>query len=281
MHASLGGPTARTEPLSFTSTGSHLLGRTGETRLVEPTALHPLPLAFRSTELQTCPSPYSGTSPKLVAPAQVSAAQLARSAEVEERTHVSVFADEAELIHRAQQGDSAAFASLLRDNDRAMRACAYQLLGNQSNMDDALQDAYFKAFQSLNGFRSESKFSSWLYRIVYRTCLDHQRYRGRRPQVPLEHDGNVLPLAEATAAQPDSSERFAQREQLQNALAQLPEDQAAVVILVDAEGLTYDEVSAALELPRGTIASRLSRGRATLRTLLTAAAADEPEDTVR
>lgn len=181
---------------------------------------------------------------------------------------MSVFADEDELLERARAGDGDAFASLLQTNDRAMRACAWQLLGNQSLMDDALQDAYIKAYQSLSSFRSDSKFSSWLYRIVYRTCLDHQRYRKRRPSVPLEDGDTLHPVAEQQAARPDSAEQLAQRYELQEALSQLPPDQAAVVILVDAEGLTYDQVGAALDLPKGTIGSRLSRARATLRQLL-------------
>ena len=81
------------------------------------------------------------------------------------------------LVEAARLGDQGAFTTLLRRHDDQMRALAWSVLRDRTAMDDVLQDAYLKAFRNLDRFRGESRFSTWLHRIVYRTCLDHVRRR--------------------------------------------------------------------------------------------------------
>lgn len=178
-------------------------------------------------------------------------------------TTVAASADIASaIVDRARHGDQEAFAQVIRHYDSGLRALAYRLLGDRDRMDDALQDAYVKAYRTLPRFRGEARVGTWLYRIVYNTCLD-ELGRGRRVvQLPLAE------LAEQPSPRPDPADVVVHRGDLSRALAGLePEDRAAV-LLVDAQGFSYDEAGAVLEVPAGTIASRLNRARAALRTSL-------------
>lgn len=167
-----------------------------------------------------------------------------------------------QLVGQACQGDRSAFTQLLRNHDETMRALAYRMMGSASAMDDVLQDAYVKAFKSITSFRGDSLFSTWLYSIVYRTCLDAIRKRERRRETGLQ----LVTDQPSTAAR--AEQRIVEISALESALALLSPDQRAVLLLVDADGLTYDEAAAVLDVNSGTIASRLSRARAAIRSTL-------------
>ena len=169
-----------------------------------------------------------------------------------------------DVLARAKAGDRQAFTDVVRHYDHRLRALAYRLLGDRSAMDDALQEAYVKAFRALPGFREDAGLGTWLYQITYRACVDLQRResRHRTDSTDWAHPG--------TAAHPDAdpAATATSRTDLQRALAALPVDQRAAVLLVDAEGLDYDAAAAVLGVAPGTIASRLSRARAALRAAL-------------
>lgn len=169
--------------------------------------------------------------------------------------------DEEGLVAEAAAGNAEAFTRLLRAHDEQMRGVAWRLVGSQAAMDDALQDAYLKAWRNLASFRGESAFGSWLYTIVRTTCLDHLRARGRRATTSL--DQLVDPVASN-----DPAAEVATSLVLREAMSQLPADQLCVVALVDGEGHSYESVAQLLDINPGTVASRLHRGRAALRTLL-------------
>jgi RNA polymerase sigma-70 factor (ECF subfamily) len=166
------------------------------------------------------------------------------------------------LAERAREGDPDAFWSLVEPYDRGLRALAFRVLGDRDLMDDALQEAYLKAFRALRSFREESAVASWLYRIVYNSCLDQLRGAGRRRHEPLEA------AAERSHSGPDPAEVATRRRDLATALASLPPDMRAAVLLVDAEGMGYGEAAEVLGISRGTVASRLNRARARLRRAL-------------
>lgn len=148
--------------------------------------------------------------------------------------------------------------ALIAAHDRSLRALAFRLLGDREGMDDVLQEAYAKAFRGVARFRGEAAASTWLYRIVYNACLDELRRRERRRTEPLG--------AEVAAADPfAASEAWAD---LAAALASLPVEERAAVLLVDADGYDYASAARVLGVPEGTIASRLSRARASLRAAL-------------
>lgn len=169
------------------------------------------------------------------------------------------------MLARAQGGDGEAFAALVRHYDAGLRALAFHLLGDRELMDDALQETYLKAFRALPGFRGESALGTWLYRITYNVCLDELRRRGHRERLLPLPTGEA---AEARATLPDAGERVARATALRAALMELPGDERATVWLVDGEGYDYRAAAEVLGVPEGTVASRLSRARASLREAL-------------
>ncbi|HEU5082691.1 MAG TPA: sigma-70 family RNA polymerase sigma factor [Acidimicrobiales bacterium] len=175
------------------------------------------------------------------------------------------------LLDAARAGDHAAFTALLRRHDDQMRALAWSVLRDRTAMDDVLQDAYLKAYRNLDRFRGESRFSTWLHRIVYRTCLDH--LRRRRPTTALD---DVDPPAPGRLDS-EADTRMA----VERALADLDPETAAALILVDRDGHSYDEAGRILGIPAGTVASRLHRGRRSLRAVLEPTDTDRPEGDAR
>ncbi|CAM06538.1 putative RNA polymerase sigma factor [Saccharopolyspora erythraea NRRL 2338] len=128
---------------------------------------------------------------------------------------------------------------------------------------DALQDAMISAFRNASSFRAESQVTTWLHRIVVNACLDRIRRRQARPTVPLPDTGPAEPAVPRDAmAEQDT------RMAVQDALAELPEDQRAAIVLVDVEGYSVSETSAMLGVAEGTIKSRCARGRTKLAKLL-------------
>lgn len=168
-----------------------------------------------------------------------------------------------DLRGAARAGDHHAFTTLIRDADERMRRLAYRLLGSQAAMDDALQDSYLKAFRRIDSYDGAAAFSTWLYTIVYRTCLDHIRRRDRRAETGLADADATVRSGEA-----DHASQTTDAAALEAALAELPPDQAAAVLLVDGEGLSYTEAAQILDCAEGTVASRLNRAHAALRRVL-------------
>jgi RNA polymerase sigma-70 factor (ECF subfamily) len=169
-----------------------------------------------------------------------------------------------EVVERAAGGDHVAFTQLVRHYDERLRVLAYRILGDRASMDDALQEAYVKAYRAMPGFRGDAAVGTWLYRITYHCCLDLLRREGRhRAAVSLEA---VEEAAGDPAAEP--GRLVAERAELARALDALPPDQRVAVLLVDTEGFDYAAAGEVLGVPAGTVASRLSRARAALRAAL-------------
>jgi RNA polymerase sigma-70 factor (ECF subfamily) len=152
--------------------------------------------------------------------------------------------------------DADAFISVVREFDLRHRRLAFRLLGDRDLMDDVLQEAYARAFRALPRFSGRASVGTWLYRIVYNACLDELRRSGARKEVPLE---------EWREARPERADLVEQRLDLEAALEALPPELRAVVLLVDADDLSYEEAAEVLGIPAGTVASRLSRAREALK----------------
>ena len=163
-------------------------------------------------------------------------------------------------LARARRGDEAAFAALVRHYDTGLRRLAYRLLGDRARMDDALQEAYISAYRALPRFRGDSSLGTWLYRIAYNACLDE--LKRTRDIVDLE---SVRGRAQSGD---DPIEALLLRQTVAAALAQLPPEDRAAVLLVDADGFDYRSAAEVLGSPEGTVASRLNRARAALRQTL-------------
>jgi RNA polymerase sigma-70 factor, ECF subfamily len=169
---------------------------------------------------------------------------------------------ETRVLRAAQDGDRDAFVELMETHDRRLRSLAYRLLDDRDAMVDAMQDVYVKALHGLPSFRGRSSVGTWLYRITYTTCLDLIEKRRRRS---LEYDDAEPPSLRLV---PDPAEAAALRTDLAAALQSLSSEARAAVLMVDRDGCDYRAAAAALGIPMGTLASRLSAARAALRQAL-------------
>jgi RNA polymerase sigma-70 factor (ECF subfamily) len=166
-----------------------------------------------------------------------------------------------ELVELARRGHRSAFDELIRRHDDRMRGLAYRLMADRHRMDDALQDAYLKAYRALDRFRAGSDFGTWLYRITYNACIDELR---RRKRSPLATEDQLEPVSD----RPGPERVVSAAETVRAALAGLPDDQRVTVVLVDGEGFDHREAAQNLGVAPGTVASRLHRARAALRRIL-------------
>lgn len=165
-------------------------------------------------------------------------------------------------LARARRGDIQAFTGLLREHDDAMRALVWSIVRDGWLMDDVLQAAYEKAFRALPGFRGESSFKTWLHRICYTTAIDALRYEGLRRHEDIDSHG------ELSGSSPGPATAVVERITLGEALAHLPEPQRTALVLVAVEGMSYDEAAGVCGTTAGTIASRVSRAKRRLQSLL-------------
>ncbi|MHB8868132.1 MAG: RNA polymerase sigma factor [Thermoleophilia bacterium] len=160
-----------------------------------------------------------------------------------------------------------AFVDLVRSHDRNLRVLTFRLLGDRDQMDDALQEAYLRAYKALPSFREEAAAATWLYRIVYNVCVDRLRAR-RRTEKYMGPVGSLEDLSgrglEPRAAD-DPAAAAEHKGDLDAALAGLSPDHRATVLLVDAVGYDYGTAANILGVREGTIASRLHTARALLR----------------
>jgi RNA polymerase sigma-70 factor (ECF subfamily) len=152
---------------------------------------------------------------------------------------------------------------IARDHGRFLYNVAYRLAGNDSDAQDLVQEALVRVRRGLETYKPGS-LEGWLARIVTNVFLDEVRRKRRRPVVALpENPDLVVP---ASAAADEASEQLS--DEIQHALASLPDEFRTAVVLCDVVGLSYDEISAAQGIPVGTVRSRIHRGRRLLRTAL-------------
>jgi RNA polymerase sigma-70 factor (ECF subfamily) len=175
-----------------------------------------------------------------------------------------------DCLRRHLAGDREAFGELLARHRGRMWAVALRTAGNPEDAADALQDAALSAFKAAGTFRQDSAVGTWLYRITVNACLDRLRRAAARPTVHYPDPDSAV-WRQATADPVDMAEQRELRLMLEQALARLPVDQRAAVVLVDVQGLPVEEAAGVLGVPVGTVKSRCARGRgklaATLREL--------------
>lgn len=170
---------------------------------------------------------------------------------------------DAELIGAHVAGDPLAFEELVRRHRDRLWAVALRTTGDPEEAADALQDALISAFRRADQFRGDSAVTTWLHRIVVNASLDRLRRRSVRAAQPLPDDNDALPGA-VVADPVDHMDRRDIQLVVTQALAELPEDQRAAILLVDVEGWSVEEAAAMLNCPTGTVKSRCFRGRAKL-----------------
>jgi RNA polymerase sigma-70 factor (ECF subfamily) len=183
--------------------------------------------------------------------------------------------DEPALIDAAQRGELDAFNRLVLQYQELAFSVAMRVMGEEAAAADATQEAFISAYRSLAGYRGGS-FRSWLLRIVTNSCYDELRRRKRRPAVSLEAlvEDTEIEGSVGTSDPAENPEVAAQRHELidaiQDCLTGLPPEFRIVAVLVDVQGLDYEEAAQSIGKPLGTVKSRLARARAKLRDCLKA-----------
>jgi len=182
-------------------------------------------------------------------------------------------APDGELVRRFLAGDAGAATELITRHERRVYAVCLRVLGNPDDAADAAQDALLAMIRKLDGFRGEAAFTTWLYRVAMNVCYDHLRRAKRRPVLRRDDD--------APAPEPalnDHADAVAGAHDVAAALEQVPEDFRVAIVLADVHDLPYDEIAKVLDLPVGTVKSRVHRGRIALAKALGIGAPSEPAD---
>lgn len=181
-----------------------------------------------------------------------------------------------QLLAAHVAGDPDAFTELVRRHRDRLYAVALRTTNDPEEAADALQDALISAYRRAGSFRGEAAVTTWLHRIVVNACLDRMRRRRIRPTVPIPDDDPDTGYGELRDPR-DDIDRLELRHEIDKALAALPVDQRAAIVLVDVEGLPVADAAEVLGVPEGTIKSRCSRGRARLALALGGLRADRGE----
>ena len=174
-----------------------------------------------------------------------------------------------ELVQQGRRGNREAFRTLVERYQHKVTALATGMLRNRDDALDVVQDTFTKAYQSLDRFKGESSFYTWLYRIALNICIDYQRRSARMPQAPIDGPETLeeTPLvheARNDVDRDDPVQRVQRAElgqRIREAIAELTPEHRAVILLREVEGLSYEEISRALECPKGTVMSRLHYAR--------------------
>ena len=183
-------------------------------------------------------------------------------------------ASDAQLLAEARAGDRRAMDLLLRRHVDLVHAVCRRLTGNATDAADATQEALIAIVRGLDRFDGRASLRTWIYRVTTNACLDELRRRARRPTTGLTDE-----LVERVQRSdgPDLDTTIVDRLDIDAALQALPPTFRAAVVLRDVAGLDYAEIAEVLDLPIGTVRSRIARGRDRLATLLPGNPSDPPE----
>ena len=186
--------------------------------------------------------------------------------------------DDLTLVKRARSGDQRAFKLLVERYQRRVYSVALGMLKDKEEALDVSQEAFVKVYKYLDHFKGDASFYTWLYRITVNICIDVLRRRGASGGEAVEFDESVrLDTSEAhigalgsrLGTNPQKSAlRKELAQKIQEALAAVPEKHRAILLLREVEGMSYEDLSRTLEIPKGTVMSRLFHARAKVQKIL-------------
>lgn len=166
------------------------------------------------------------------------------------------------LIEKIKQGDEEAFSALILKHREKIKNLIYVTLGDSADIDDIMQEVFISTYKYINGFRGDSAFSTWLYRITINKCKDHiKKFKYKNKQLPLEEAINLT-------ASEKGYEYINRKDIVRIVIKKLPENLRIPLILRDVEGLSYNEIAEKLNLELSAVKSRIYRARETLKILL-------------
>ena len=174
---------------------------------------------------------------------------------------------DAECVRRVQQGDTDSFEVLVRRHEKAIFNLVYRLLGNYDEAAEVAQEVFLSAFKSIHQFRGEANFSTWLYRIGLNHASTRRKslHSSQQRHIPL--DGTEV-IADGAVDPAKNVEHKEIQQRVQQALNSLDPEDARIILLRDLQDVPYEDVAEMLDIPVGTVKSRLHRARQALRTSL-------------
>lgn len=173
-----------------------------------------------------------------------------------------------ELVAIAIDGFDGSFEELVRRYQRPISAYVYRMVGNYESALDLTQEIFIKVYNSLNRYRAEFKFSTWIYKIAHNAAVDHLRRTATREQslvIGPEGDSFDLPLESARLSPEQESERKERRGEIEAVVRALPANYRELIILRHSQDLSYEEIVDVTGLPLGTVKNRLFRAREMMR----------------
>jgi RNA polymerase sigma-70 factor, ECF subfamily len=177
-------------------------------------------------------------------------------------------ANDRELVASAVTGLDGCFEELVRRYQRPIAAYVYRMIGDYESALDLTQEIFIKVYNSLRRYRSEFKFSTWIYKIAHNSAVDHLRRTSTREQSLIsgtESDTFELPIESNRLTPEQESERKERRGEIESVIRTLPGNYRELIILRHSQDLTYEEIVEVTGLPLGTVKNRLFRAREMMR----------------
>jgi RNA polymerase sigma-70 factor, ECF subfamily len=171
--------------------------------------------------------------------------------------------DDAECVKRVQRGDIGCFEILLQRHQKTTFNLVYRLLGDYDEAAEVAHEVFFSAYKSIRQFRGDANFSTWLYRIAFNHASTRRKSLNiaRQRHIPLD---GVEMIGDGAADPVKNCEQKEIQERIQQALNGLDRDDAIIIVLRDLQDVSYEEIARMLDIPVGTVKSRLHRARQTL-----------------
>jgi RNA polymerase sigma-70 factor (ECF subfamily) len=217
------------------------------------------------------PGEAASTSASVPSPTSSKRLARARARALGQRVPYTMSVDERRLIDRLIERDEQAFSEIVRLYGDKVFSLIYRMLGSRAEAEDVAQDVFITVFKTIESFRGEAKFSTWLLRIAANHAKNRIKHLARRPTEGVDPNDvsevrvvadRPAPPVQARIDSPDTLLEAAQTERhIQEAIANLAEDQRLLVVLRDVEEMSYQEIEEITGLPEGTIKSRLHRAR--------------------
>jgi RNA polymerase sigma-70 factor, ECF subfamily len=171
-------------------------------------------------------------------------------------------ADEKELVERCRKGEDEAWRDLVDRFGQKVYSIAYHFTLKREEAEELSQEVFLKVFENLQRYDGSYPLTAWLVSLARNLCIDRYRRRKREKSFRFVSDDAVMPLLKSDDDPSAEALRKERTKLLFSALAEIPEDLAEILVLRDLDGLAYDEIGRALQLPGGTVKSRLFRARA-------------------
>lgn len=179
-----------------------------------------------------------------------------------------------ELVRRFRAGELEAFTDLVRRHQHRVYSVCLRILGDADTAADVAQDTFLTVLRKLEGFRGDAAFTTWLHRVAVNACYDELRRKRRRPMLHVVADDR--PEHEPGPPAPDHADEVAGTRDVATALASIPEEFRVTLVLADVQDMAYEQISKVLDVPVGTVKSRVHRGRLALAAALGIDPAREP-----